>query len=82
MCKSFHVSSTIIDPGYHIILLSYNSHFDSDIQTVPRKYPYRIDLPTKYNVSDDAKLKKNDVAFYPILDKNGKKTDCNIMSKS
>ena len=37
MCESFRVSSAIIDPGYHIILLSYHPPFDSNCQTVPRK---------------------------------------------
>ena len=47
VCKLFRVSLTIIDPGYHVILLSYHPHFDSDSQTVPRKYPHRIDLLTR-----------------------------------
>ena len=51
--KSFHVSSAIINPGYHIILLSYHPCFDSNSQTISRKYPgenipiksiYRLDL--------------------------------------
>ena len=52
LCKSFRVRSTIIDPGYHIILLSDHPRFDSNNQTVPRKstlgkYPHQNDLPTR-----------------------------------
>ena len=43
VCKSFRVSS-IIDSGYHFILLLYHHHFGADSQTVPRKYPHQIDL--------------------------------------
>ena len=43
VCKSFRVSS-IVDSDYRFILLLYHHHFGSNSQTVPRKYPHRIDL--------------------------------------
>ena len=83
MCKSFHVSSTVIDPGYHI-LLSYHPHFHSIIQTVPGKYPHRIDLLTRTMYQTMQNWKRTTLLFYPILDKNGLKkqtvTSCQNLS--
>ena len=44
VCKSFRVISSVIYSGYRFILLLYHHHFGSNSQTVPRKYPHRIDL--------------------------------------
>ena len=93
VCKLFLVSSAmIIDPSYHIILLSYHPGFDSNSRTIPRKYPgenipiksiYRLDL-LRCIMRRCKTEKERCCFFYSILDKNGveKQTNCNVISTS
>ena len=81
VCKSFRVSSAMIDPSYHIILLLHHPGFDSNSQTVPRKYPgesipiksiYQLDL-VRCIMRRSKTEKERHRFFYSIPDKNGAK---------